>query len=110
MKKVALFTAVGLVLIIGGIVLFYLYLTSLDSGNNLVFFGLSILMAGGGAYCLILASKPASKKEADNLSLSNGGGTSLLEKNNEMLGDYAKTANARDRLKVLETAQENEVL
>jgi hypothetical protein len=113
MKIVLFKTFLGLVLCIMGIVAAYIFLDGLKDGSNPLLLAAAVVFIAVGVFCLVragksdatvmmkLKSEPLQKKE---------GAKNMLERNNELIGDWKKTADARDRLKMLEAAQDKNVL
>jgi hypothetical protein len=107
MKKGLLFTVAGLVLTLIAIGLFYLFITGLDNGGNIFFLLGSLVSLGVSIFSFIKATKPAPASQELELSfvpVSGEGGESRLEKNNEMVQQYNKTAKAREELRMMELA------
>jgi hypothetical protein len=86
-----------------------IYVTTRNEGSSPILVGIGGVFIGAAVYCLFLTIKSRTRMNVD-LSLApqesdaaNGSG-SILRKNNDMINDYNKTANTRDKLKVLEAA------
>ena len=111
--KTLLKTFLGLLFCILGIVVVYLYLDGLKDGSNPLMLAAALALLGLGVFCLVRAGKSDAtvmvKIKSEPL-VPKEGAKNMLEKNNELLGDWKKTADARDRLKILETAQNENVL
>lgn len=93
-----------------GIYFASIYLTTREEGSSPVLVGICALFIVVALYCLFKTIKshftPAPNESLD-LELSKSSAESesgIIQKNNEMIQDYNKTANARDKLKVLEAA------
>ena len=113
MKRVLFKTFLGLVLCILGICVSYLYLDGLKDGSNPLLLVAAIVLIAVGVFCLVKAGKSDATvivKLKEEPHVPKERGQNMLERNNELLGDYYKTANTRDRLKVLEVAQDKNVL
>jgi hypothetical protein len=108
MKKMIAGALLGVIIIILGIYVWYVYMTTyLEQGNHFLF-GLSMVQIFIGIYVLFKASKPAvfteSANEASVTNSNKKGFESLLQRNNEITEEWHKTADFRDRLKVLKVA------
>jgi hypothetical protein len=105
-KTTLLKTFAGLALCIGSIILGYLFLDGLANGANFLLLGGSIILLAGGVCCLVLAgrSDALGVKKVKSEPLTAPQGQNVFERNNEMLKDWKKTGDARDRLKILEAA------
>lgn len=116
MKAFFLQTVLGLILSISGIQLAYAYVKGLDQNANILLLFLAIILIGIGAYFLMRAGKSDASvfKKLKNFGAGKQNQASLeqvLEKNNQLSNEWAKTVEKRDRLKMLEisTAAATEV-
>lgn len=107
MLKIVGLTLLGVVLDISGIYILYLYFVSLNAKGNLLFLIASILLMGTGVFLFIkmgssdrtvVAAMPPIKP-LDEIGTT---AESRIAKNNEMLGDWKKTNETKDRLRMLE--------
>jgi len=106
MKKVALFTVLGLVGLIGGIVVGYLFLTSINNSPSYIFLGLSLFLLGGGVFCLFKATN-SNQQKLSTLpvpDIGSVGTEEMLKRNNAITSEWNKTNDERDKLKMLEMA------
>ena len=105
MKKRILFTASGFVTILLTIVLFYLFLTSLNDGGNLFYFAGALISLVVMVFSFVKANKPIPVApyvpQVDPGDEKKGG---ILEANNDMIKEYNKTEKAKERLRMLELA------
>jgi hypothetical protein len=113
MKSVLFKTFLGLLLCIAGICVSYLYLDGLKDGSNPLMLAGAIVLIAVGVFCLVKAGKSDATvivKLKDEPHAPKEGAQNILDRNNALLGDYNKTADARDRLKMLEEAHDKNVL
>ena len=110
--QVLLKTLLGLVLCFLSIFLGYLFLDGLQNGGSPLFLFAAIVLMGVGVFCLVKAGKSDATvmMKIKSEPMVQKEGQTLLDKNNALLGDWKKTADARDRLKVLEAAQNENVI
>jgi hypothetical protein len=112
MIKMILQTLLGFLISSSGLYSGILYLMESKKLSSIWMLFISLLLIGGGAYLLLLASKSnksllvnmnldQSKNEDNELKNQEPG---LLEKNNELLQKWAKTMENRDKMKLLEFA------
>lgn len=105
-------TILGLVLSVSGIVVGYLFLDGLANEANFLLLGGAVVLIAGGVFCFVKGGKSdalgVKKVKSEPIVLKEG--QNILEKNNAMLGDYNKTADTRDRLKMLEAAGDKNVI
>jgi hypothetical protein len=92
-----------------GIYFTSIYVTTRQEGSSPVLVGIGGAFIAAAVYCLILTIKSRTRVNADLSLMPQNNGTatdsgSILQKNNDMINDYNKTANTRDKLKVLEAA------
>jgi len=112
--KMFLQTIIGLILIIGGIYIMYMYIETLDSNSNILLLLGSILMLTGGVFSLIRAGKSdtiilnrtrSTESDTDIVTtppIQSSGLENTVEKNNAMLHEWKKTNETKDRLRLLE--------
>jgi hypothetical protein len=112
MVKMIAGALIGLFIIIQGIYVWYVYMTTFVEQGNHILFGLSIFQIGIGIYILFRASKSNEQKMKTNEfgfpitpAAQPAGG--VLQKNNELVHEYAQTSELRDKLKMIETAAES---
>ncbi len=108
MKKAFPKIALGLIIIIAGIIVGYLYLVSTTEGQNFLLLALSLGLIAGGLFILGRVGETVynlnTQTEEEPQTENKQGFESMLEKNNAMVADYANTAKTRDQLKILEIA------
>lgn len=115
MLKELLQTLIGIILAFAGIVLLYLFLTSLNNHPNYLFIGLSLLTFGGAVFLFIRAEKTdpvildRTEPESESITIPfipKGGKKSpdTLARNNEMVKEWTETNSKRDKLKVAQIA------
>ena len=110
MMQIVLQSILGVILSIGGVYLMYLYLTTINSSSNIVLLIGSLALLGVAVFLFIRAGKsdkmfiskmppikPLEDPDANAPSLE-----SRLQKNSAMLGDWKKTNETKDRLRMLE--------
>lgn len=110
MKRIIIGTFSGLLLSLAGGFFLYLFIASLNTSANMFFFILMLLFLGGGIYILLRTSKnPNIIVPEDQLpppSSTQPG--SLLQKQNNIVAEWRKTMENRDRLKLLEISAKAE--
>ena len=110
MKKTAAFTLLGIIGLLGGIATGYLFLTSINTSTNYLFLGISILLFGGGIFCMFKATgaKPQVVSPLIVSDIASDGTEAFLKRNNAITSEWSKTNNQRDKLKMLEMAANEE--
>lgn len=96
---------------LGGFYLAYLYVKGLEHGSNPLLLISAILLVSVGVYFLIKASSSsvvgvAKAKPEVQQTTSNQGFSEMLKRNNELESKWARTAQLRDQLKVLQVSAE----
>ncbi len=109
MIKAIVGAMIGLVIILLGFYVWYIYMLSLEKGGNHLLFALSLIQIGIGIYVLFWASKssdpfhlnphPYQPVEVKKRDLGD-----LLNRNNEITKEWSKTVVLKDKLKVLQVA------
>lgn len=108
MSKFILQSFLGLILALAAIYLFFLFILSLNKGGNFLFLIPSLLFAGGGIYFLIRAGKAGNALYTSNMpkevlaTENKTDAADRLAKNNELLGEWKKTNDTKNRLRMLE--------
>ena len=107
MSKVILQSFLGILFSFAGVYLLYLYILSIDSGGSLLFLILSLLLIAAGVFFFIRAGKieniyTANVPKGVLASENKADAAKRLAKNNELLGDWKKTNETKDRLRMLE--------
>jgi hypothetical protein len=113
MGKMIAGALVGLIIIIQGIYVWYVYMTTFLTQGNHVLFALSIFQIGVGIYILFRASKSTEQKiQTDEFGFPIKPATqpaqNLLQRNNELIAEYNQKAELRDKLKIIESAAESQ--
>lgn len=110
MAKIIALTLLGVVLVTGSIYLLFLYIMSLNTNGNFLYLGLTLVLSGTGVFLLyragksdrtVVSSMPPIKPLSDGVS-ENSGLAGRLKQNNELLGQWKKTNETKDRLRMLE--------
>lgn len=114
--RVILFTLAGLALLFAGLYITFGFIRNIVDGGNIWLLLLSLPLTGLGAFILLRAGKSEATVTKKNLyepTILDGkvadaqkGLESTLEKNAAMTSDFAKTNDARNRLKLLQAAGE----
>jgi hypothetical protein len=107
MGKVFLGSLGGVVLMLSGIFIMYLYVQSLDNKPNIFVLIASQVIIAGGIFCLYKFGKSDAmfiKKPKELPKPETEEEVSVIDKNNSMINDFKKTTETRDRLKLLESA------
>lgn len=108
--KIVLQSIFGAILAVTGVYVMYLYIISINTHTNVLFLVGSIILLGGAVFLFIKAgksdkmfiSKMPTIKPLEEASSSETSLASRLEKNNAMMGDWKKTNETKDRLRMLE--------
>ena len=108
MKKALPKIIAGLVITGAGVAVGYLYLAGTSQGKNFILLCISLALIAGGLFIFSRIGDAVynlnTDTELEKPQAPKEGLQSVLEKNNEMVQDYANTAKTRDNLKVLEIA------
>jgi hypothetical protein len=107
MLKIVGLTILAVILEISGIAVLYFYFVSLTTGGNIPFLIGSILLLGGGVYLFIVAGKSdrtvvSAMPPIKPLEEIGESAEERIKKNNAMMGDWVKTNETKDRLRMLE--------
>jgi hypothetical protein len=105
--KMFIQTVLGIVALLAGISLLYFFISELSTGFNFIFLILSVIFIGAGGFLFFRVSKIENTipDNANSLQpVSAEGGSKLLEKNNKMVQDWAKTNSRKESLKAIEMA------
>ena len=109
MKKALPKILIGLTVTLAGLGIGFLFVSDTSSSKAPIFLIVSIILLAGGLFLLSRVGEAVynlntQSEDAAGVPTNNQGFQSVLDKNNEMVADYAKTAKTRDELKVLEIA------
>lgn len=113
MMKLISYSIVGFILSALGVYFIQLYVSMAAEGSSPLLIGLGALFIGIAIFCLVKgvlsfrAEKALATADLELVSSSPGSTTGeggILNKNNELLKEWNKTNDARDKLKVLEAA------
>jgi len=106
----------GVILVLGGVYLLYLFISSLNKQENILFLGLFFLLVSGGVFLLIRAGKsdtvilkrtaPDVIDDVQSLTFGKEKLSNQLAKNNQMLAEWTKTNNTKTMMKMLEISSE----
>lgn len=113
MGKVILLTLLGLAILSGGIYAGYLFISSLNSGGNPFLFLLSGVLVVAGAYLLYRSAqedihKIHMKHSGDDHPSYQSAEGNVVERNNKLVSDWAKTVDTHSRLKTLKLSAESQ--
>ena len=109
MMQIILQAILGSILSVGGVYVMYLYITTINANNNIFLLIGSIVLLSVAVFLFIRAGKsdkmfmskmPPIKPLEDapeSATLAD-----RLQKNNEMMGEWKKTNQTKDRLRMLE--------
>ena len=116
MLRIYLFTFVGLAILFAGLYITFGFITSIVDGGNIWLLIISLPLIGVGAFILLRAGKSDATVVKKNLydstfldgkpSTDKKGLESTLEKNSALTDQFAKTNEARTRLKLLQASAE----
>lgn len=104
----------GLAIIALGIYVWYVYITSFINEGNHSLFALSMIQIGVGVYILFKASKSNTEQlmPSDDMGMpikleqvKSGG---ILQRNADLMKDWHKTADLKDKLSVLKEAAKDQ--
>ena len=90
-----------------GVYFIILFFATSKDGTSPSVAAIGVLFIIVSAYCAVLTVKPLifRQKQSDpNALLPVAGKESLVSRNNKMIDEYDKTANARNKMKVLQAA------
>ncbi|MGE5041770.1 MAG: hypothetical protein ACM3IJ_02610 [Candidatus Levyibacteriota bacterium] len=101
MIKVSLLVLLGISGFVGGMAMGVWGLQ--QAGNDQIpwLIPISFVFFGAGGYSFFRASRHGEKKEEGEITPGAGAGENVLLKNNEILADYTKSAEKRDKMKML---------
>jgi len=112
MFKEIIQSLLGVILALGGIFLFYLFITTLNNGANFLYFGLAIFLIAAAIFLFIRAEKSdtlilnrtvdETKTDAFSFVSTQESLPNKLEQNNATLADWNKTNATRDKMKMIE--------
>lgn len=106
MLRIIFQTLAGLILLVLGCFLAYLYLQELAETNKWWLFVIGICLATGGVFFLFRAGKSdatvVSNNKFQQVAEEKKGLETKLLKNNKLMSEWSKTEEARDRLRMLE--------
>jgi hypothetical protein len=112
MKKMIAGALIGIVIIIQGIYVWYVYMTTFLTEGNHILFGLAIFQVGVGIYILFRSSKSNEPKiQTDEYGFTIKPASpkdSLLARNNELSKNWQKTTEFRDKLKMIQGVAEEQ--
>lgn len=101
-------TGIGIVALIAGVSLLFLFFSGLSAGVNFIFLILSLVLIGAGAFMFVRVSKiENTSPESTNMQIAPAeaeSGSKLLEKNNQLVQEWSNTTNKKDHLKAVQIA------
>ena len=99
---------IGLLLASSGFYLAYYYVVGIDSGRSPLLLVLSLILIGVGVYYLLRAGKSDDTVTVKVKKTSSvKGNAKNFNRNNDLVKQWKKTMEQRDRLKLLEMSGEN---
>ena len=104
MRTQILFALLGTVMFLVSIVLFYLFLMSLQDNANFFLFAGFLLCVGIAIFSSFKATKSEKPSEQPLIQTKTDEAPSVVDKNNDMIKQYNQTAKAREELRMLELA------
>lgn len=96
-------TLLGIIGLIAGVILLYLFISGLSKGPNFIFLILSVLFIGAGAFLFIRITKLQNAIQEGTEKVAESG-SKLLEKNNQMINEYGQANSKKDNLKAVQLA------
>lgn len=114
MKKILTEIILGFLCILLGMYVGYIYLSGLTNGGNLLLFCLSIVFIGIGIFFLIRSGKSDDTVIAkpdittsinDDVTVQSN---SLLKRNSDLISQWRKTDEQKNRLKILQISATDE--
>ena len=103
--KSVLQTLGGVLALLIGLASMYLFLINLALGFNFLFFTITLIAIGVSIFLFILVNKQPPVTDQNSIQISNESAEaaqSRLARNNEMLGEWKKTNETKDRLRMLQ--------
>jgi hypothetical protein len=116
--KMFIMSMLGILLTVGGVYTMYVYIIGLDTRANVILLIVSILVICAGVFILVIAGKSdtiilkrVSKPDLDKNPIitpptpgteTPGNLANKLEENNNLLKDWKKTNETKERLRMLE--------
>lgn len=112
MVKMVIGALVGVIIIVLGIYVWYVYMTTFLEEGKHILFALSIIQIGIGIYILFWASHSNDQKiVATEIGVSSQTeqkfGT-MIERNNQMMVEYNATADMKDKMSLIKNAAKEE--
>jgi hypothetical protein len=101
MAKKAILIIAALISGTAGIFVFYLFLKSINDKANIIFLILSLVLIIASIVLIIFSTRQKKAKSSDNSNNEFADAAERLAKNNNILSEWGKTNETRDRLKLL---------
>lgn len=102
MAKKAILIVAALISGISGIFVFYLFLKSINDKANIIFLVLSLILIVASIVLIIFSTRQKKVKSAfEDPKNDFGAAAETIAKNNNILSEWGKTNETRDRLKLL---------
>jgi hypothetical protein len=98
---------IGLLLASSGIYLAYYYVVGIDAGRSPLLLFLSLIITGVGVYYIHRAANSDTVTVKVKKTPAAKGEAKSLKRNNDLVKQWKKTMEQRDRLKLLEMSGEN---
>lgn len=104
--KIVVQTSSGVVALLGGVFLLYLFISQLNASTNIIFLVIALALFGVGGFLFIRVAKieNAIPDGTDDKAKLKESGSKLLEKNNQMIEDWGKVNTKKDNLKAIQIA------
>jgi hypothetical protein len=104
--KIVVQTGIGVLALLGGVFLLYLFISQLNANTNIIFLIIALALFGVGAFLFVRVAKieNAVAQNSDSQEKINETGSKLLEKNNQMIQEWGKTNSKKDNLKAVQIA------
>ena len=104
--KIVVQTGLGVLALLGGVSLLYLFISQLNANINILFLFIALALFGAGGFLFFRVAKieNAIPETTDTQEKPGETGSKLLDKNNKMIQDWTKTNSKNDNLKAIEIA------
>ena len=104
--KIVVQTGLGVVALLGGVGLLYLFISQLSASLNIIFLVIALVLFGVGGFFFFKVAKieNAIPEATDPQETVKETGSKLLEKNNQMIEDWGKVNTKKDNLKAIQIA------